>query len=559
MTEKEQTQEQQDTMTQTPAEESGAAVNGGHSGAGLGILALLISLGAAIAAGWLWFHQQSVNVALHQAVSKAEQGQKETGEKLAALTAEFGAQKSQTANALSEAASKQSALENSVKQVYIDISNNRDVWKLEEVDQLLTVAGERMQLANDKKTALAALQLADKRLATMGDPALLPLREKVTDAIGKLKTVGEDDVSGVALKIRSLIKQVDELPFDYDPKLEHTSSVTTPAIVYAAEESGAATRQAQPVAPTVQTPEQLTAQMPEQTAGAASEPAPAATPETGIKPAAGNGPAPAAASTPQPLSEVVESAAQQTEADVQPPLPVTAGENASTHVDSQAASDAGVEESPESQLPVTEPVAESGAEPAGDQAGAAETSPEIVAPEVTVPVAVPGAETPMPSPAANQASAPEKAFIEETSQPETAPAASESAVAPALQKLKQGASKFFDELWNDTKKAFDYQVLDRAAKPLLTPDQKYFVTENIKLALSAAQLAALQGDETTYRDNLAKAGEWANQYFAAGTPQLKSFKDTLAELQKVDVSPEWPDISGVLQELRAIKERKAGQ
>ncbi len=536
MTEKEQTQDEQaqaDTQ-QAPAEESVAVADGGQAGAGLSILALLISVAAAVGAGWLWFHQQSANVAVSEAVHRAEQGQKELADKLAALTAEFGAQKNQTANALTAAASKQSALENSVKQIYIDISNNRDVWKLEEVDQLLTVAGERMQLANDKKTALAALQLADKRLATMGDPALLPLREKVTDAIGRLKTVGEDDVSGVALKIRSLIKQVDDLPFDYDPKPEHSSFLAVPAVIYAAEQSLPAAAQAQPVAPPEQAPEQTSEQAPRQAAEAMpahAEPAESMPTEAAMP--AVNTTAPAA-STPQPLTEVVESVAKKTQTAVQPPLPVTAGE-ANTGTEAAA-------ESVQKPLPVTGSGAEAGAGP-------------VQKPPATPATAEPATATPATAETAGQAPAPAAATTDET----TAPAATRSAVAPVLGKLRRGASKFFDELWNDTKKAFDYQVLDRAAKPLLTPEQKYFVTENVKLALSAAQLAALQGDETTYRDNLAKAGEWVNQYFAADTPQLASFNDTLAELQKVDVSPEWPDISGVLQELRAIKERKAGQ
>jgi len=525
MTEKDKNQEmekQQDSTASDDAVESRAtgAGDGGHSGSGLSILALLISLAAAAGSGWLWYHQQGANVAVNQTVSKVEQAQKETGEKLVALNTEFNAEKNQTAKALTETASKQAALEGSLKQIYIDISNNRDVWKLEEVDQLLTVAGERMQLANDRKTALAALQLADKRLATMGDPALLPLREKVTDAIGKLKALGGEDVSGVVLKIRSLIKQVDALPFDYDRKpgaAEKTSFMSAPMIVYAAEDAAPAVEKAEAGAPTEQA-------IPEVTAPAENV-APAETAKTDN--AAPESEQPATESTGESAAETAPAA---TDAAAEKTDEVVQEENVSTEQDAaagQTAQEAASAE-PDAAEAATAPTEAEVVEPAKESAAVVETAPAQPAqPESAVGV----------TPADD----------------------SDSGVQPVLKKLKQGAAAFFDELWGDTKKAFDYQVLDRAARPLLTPDQKYFATENVKLALGAAQLAALQGDEVTYKDNLEKARQWIGQYFAADNAQVQAAVDAIAELEKVDVSPEWPDISGVLQELRVIKERKAGQ
>ncbi len=533
MTEKDKNQEmekQQDSTASDEAVESRAtgAGDGGHSGSGLSILALLISLGAAAGSGWLWYHQQGANVAVNQTVGKVEQAQKETSEKLVALNTEFNAEKNQTAKALTEAASKQAALEGSLKQIYIDISNNRDVWKLEEVDQLLTVAGERMQLANDRKTALAALQLADKRLATMGDPALLPLREKVTDAIGKLKALGGEDVSGVALKIRSLIKQVDALPFDYDRKpgaAEKTSFMSAPLIVYAAEDAAPAVEKAEASAPTEQA-------IPEVTAPAENV-EPAETAKTDNAAPASEQPA-----TDSAAESAAEAAPAASDAPAEKTDEVVQEENVSTEQAGPTEQDAVAGETAQDVAPA-EP--DAAAAPAPTEAEVVESEPET-------------------GPATESATVVETA----PAQPEPAVVVSPaddsgSGVQPVLKKLKQGASAFFDELWSDTKKAFDYQVLDRAARPLLTPDQKYFATENVKLALGAAQLAALQGDEVTYKDNLEKARQWIGQYFAADNAQVQAAVDAIAELEKVDVSPEWPDISGVLQELRVIKERKAGQ
>ncbi|MGN5480562.1 uroporphyrinogen-III C-methyltransferase [Cupriavidus basilensis] len=69
-----------------------------------------------------------------------------------------------------ETRDKQVALE----QVYQDLMRNRDDWEIAEIQQLLTNAGQQLQLTGNVQVALAALQSADARLARTEQAAVQP-------------------------------------------------------------------------------------------------------------------------------------------------------------------------------------------------------------------------------------------------------------------------------------------------------------------------------------------------------------------------------------------------
>lgn len=84
-------------------------------------------------------------------------------------------------------------------------------WDIAEVAYLMRIASERLQLEQDVNTALVALQTADRILEKAEDPALAPVRSKLTEEIDALKAVPVPDISGMASSLASLIEQVEEL------------------------------------------------------------------------------------------------------------------------------------------------------------------------------------------------------------------------------------------------------------------------------------------------------------------------------------------------------------
>lgn len=89
--------------------------------------------------------------------------------------------------------------------------DNRD-WALAEIEHLLVVATHRLQLEQNPVLALAALQAADDRLASIDDPGLLPVRQQITSDINSLNAVPAVDISGLVLFLSDLAGRVAELP-----------------------------------------------------------------------------------------------------------------------------------------------------------------------------------------------------------------------------------------------------------------------------------------------------------------------------------------------------------
>lgn len=87
----------------------------------------------------------------------------------------------------------------------------RDVT-LSEIEILLHAANERLVLAGDVETALAALRAADARLLAANEPGVLPLREQITRDIAALETVPQSDVAGLALYLAEMHDRVETLP-----------------------------------------------------------------------------------------------------------------------------------------------------------------------------------------------------------------------------------------------------------------------------------------------------------------------------------------------------------
>ena len=113
-----------------------------------------------------------------------------------------------------EGQSQQLALE----QLYQELSRNSDDWALAEIEQVLSIAGQQLQLAGNVQGALIALQNADTRLSRSDKPQFITIRRALARDIETLKALPTVDITGIALRLDSLITQVDRLPLLADEK-----------------------------------------------------------------------------------------------------------------------------------------------------------------------------------------------------------------------------------------------------------------------------------------------------------------------------------------------------
>lgn len=110
--------------------------------------------------------------------------------------------------------SQQLALE----QLYSDLSKSRDEWALSEVEQVLSTASQQLQLAGNVQGALIALQNADRSLSRSDKPQFITVRRAIASDMEKLKALPAVDLAGVAVRLDSVIAQVDTLPLVSDEK-----------------------------------------------------------------------------------------------------------------------------------------------------------------------------------------------------------------------------------------------------------------------------------------------------------------------------------------------------
>lgn len=113
-----------------------------------------------------------------------------------------------------EAQSQQLALE----QLYQDLFKKREDWALAEIEQVLSTASQQLQLAGNVQGALIALQNADARLSRSDTPQFVNVRRAIGHDIARLKALPSLDLTGVALRLDSVIGQIDTMPLLSDEK-----------------------------------------------------------------------------------------------------------------------------------------------------------------------------------------------------------------------------------------------------------------------------------------------------------------------------------------------------
>jgi uroporphyrin-3 C-methyltransferase/uroporphyrinogen III methyltransferase/synthase len=113
-----------------------------------------------------------------------------------------------------ESQSQQLALE----QLYQDLSKNRDDWALSEIEEVLSTASQQLELAGNVQGALIALQNADKSLSRSDKPQFIAIRRAIARDQDRLKALPTVDVPGIAVRLDSVISQIDGMPLLSDEK-----------------------------------------------------------------------------------------------------------------------------------------------------------------------------------------------------------------------------------------------------------------------------------------------------------------------------------------------------
>lgn len=114
-----------------------------------------------------------------------------------------------------------------------------------------------------------------------------------------------------------------------------------------------------------------------------------------------------------------------------------------------------------------------------------------------------------------------------------------------------GWKNFPDLIWKELKKLVVIKRNDSQSQPLLLPQEKYFLYQNLRLELENARLAVLLTDKNNFQTSIIMLTDWLNKYFDTSDAEVSGILETLEKMQTVDLGPELPDISSSLESLRA--------
>jgi len=127
-------------------------------------------------------------------------------------------------------------------------------------------------------------------------------------------------------------------------------------------------------------------------------------------------------------------------------------------------------------------------------------------------------------------------------------------LAPAEAAAADTKPGFAREIWRDLRDLVRIRTTTDLRRPLLLPEHKYFLRENLRLMLYGAQVALLHGDNVTLELNVRAALKWLRDYYDTTTSNVQTASTELEATLKTRPA-ELPDISASLKTLRDIHAR----
>ena len=194
------------------------------------IVSLCVGLVARLVAAWAIYSFQGEAKRLEQNLSfkLAETTQVQTKQSL--LVESQGKDLRDAQNRVAQLEGKLNEFQSqrvALEEMSRDLARAPDDFLLAETEQTLTIASRELVLAGNVKAALIALQTVDQRLSRAEKLQLPALKRAIVQDMDRLKALPLLDVSGLILKIDSVVAATPNLALSVADKIEPAKVVVT--------------------------------------------------------------------------------------------------------------------------------------------------------------------------------------------------------------------------------------------------------------------------------------------------------------------------------------------
>jgi len=109
------------------------------------------------------------------------------------------------------------------------------------------------------------------------------------------------------------------------------------------------------------------------------------------------------------------------------------------------------------------------------------------------------------------------------------------------------------EIWQDLRRLIRIERIDHPEPPLLTPEQAYFLRENLRLRLLTARVALLQRDEATYHTDLRATEDWLKRHFDTTDAHVQTSIASIRQMAGSAINIRLPDLTETLNAVGRYK------
>jgi len=129
---------------------------------------------------------------------------------------------------------------------------------------------------------------------------------------------------------------------------------------------------------------------------------------------------------------------------------------------------------------------------------------------------------------------------------------------PAAQIAAEGNlwQRFWSELWQELRQLIRIEDTRQAEMPLLSPEQSFFLRENMKLRLFSARLSLLSHDQAGLRREIKTVQGWVRRYCDTTADETQRVLADMQKLAVADIVIAVPDLGATLE---AVRNQRAAQ